>query len=91
MAFGPKSNGTAKRDKSKSIDLNGTVKSDDRLESLTEEDPLLKRLHTIVEHQEELLKKQNSSDDWHAVATIIDRYCCCINWSCLLHLLHCNR
>lgn len=38
-----------------------------------EDDPLLKRLHTIVEHQEELLKKQNTSDDWHAVATIIDR------------------
>ena len=39
-----------------------------------DEDPLLKRLHTIVEHQEELLQKQNTSEDWHAVAVIIDRY-----------------
>jgi len=38
-----------------------------------EDDPLLKRLHTIVEHQEEMLKKQNTSDDWHAVAVILDR------------------
>lgn len=51
---------------------NGSAKGDDKLEP-GEDDPLLKRLHTIVEHQEELLKKQNTSDDWHAVATIIDR------------------
>lgn len=51
---------------------NGTNVKDEKADP-GEDDPLLKRLHTIVEHQEELLKKQNTSDDWHAVATIIDR------------------
>lgn len=46
---------------------------DDKGES-GEDDPLLKRLHTIVEHQEELLQKQQTSDDWQAVATIFDRW-----------------
>lgn len=77
MALGPRSNGSAKKPRNKSVEIkldsNGAVKSDEKPDTLTEDDPLLKRLHTIVEHQEELLKKQNSSDDWHAVATIIDR------------------
>ena len=36
-------------------------------------DPLLKRLHSIVKHQEELLHKQNTTEDWHLVAIVIDR------------------
>jgi len=38
-----------------------------------ETDPLLKRLHSIVQHQEELLHKQNTTEDWHFVAIVIDR------------------
>lgn len=37
------------------------------------QDPILKRLHTIIEHQEDLLQKQNRTEDWHVVAVVIDR------------------
>lgn len=75
MALGPRANNSAtKKTKSPKVDKerNGSLKPDDKREPV-EEDPLLKRLHTIVEHQEELLQKQNTSDDWQAVATILDR------------------
>lgn len=34
---------------------------------------MFKRLHTIIEHQEDLLHKQNRSEDWHVVAVVVDR------------------
>ncbi|KAF6019244.1 hypothetical protein EB796_022447 [Bugula neritina] len=49
-----------------------------------ETDPLLKRLHSIVQHQEELLHKQNTTEDWHFVAIVIDR---CLFWLYLLMML----
>jgi len=76
MALGPKAS-NRKGDKKYSDTqktCNGKAKSGaDEGAEAKEEDPLLKRLHTIVEHQEELLQKQHTSDDWHAVATILDR------------------
>ena len=78
MALSPRANSSVKKSGRKSIDVkpesNGLAKNENKSDTPVDEDPLLKRLHTIVEHQEELLKKQNNSDDWHAVATIIDRY-----------------
>ena len=36
-------------------------------------DPLLKKLRSIIEQQEELLHKQNLTEDWHVVAVVVDR------------------
>jgi len=72
MALGPKSSNRKGDKKYPDTQKTCNGKSDEGAEA-KEEDPLLKRLHTIVEHQEELLQKQHTSDDWHAVATILDR------------------
>ncbi|XP_067937010.1 acetylcholine receptor subunit alpha-like 1 [Watersipora subatra] len=64
--------------------LNERTSKGNEEESSGEVDPLLQRLHSIVQHQEELLQKQNTTEDWHLVAIVIDR---CLFWLYLLMML----